>query len=53
MTSHCPRCELVFGSRSELEWHLREEHGWGPGPGAVHAGHVGWGSADQKGAQDR
>lgn len=23
----CPRCELRFISRSEVEWHLLEDHG--------------------------
>jgi hypothetical protein len=23
---HCPRCPLIFEYRSEVEWHLREEH---------------------------
>jgi hypothetical protein len=27
MTVHnCPLCELRFASRSECEWHLRNEH---------------------------
>ena len=23
---HCPLCPLIFQFRSEVEWHLREEH---------------------------
>jgi hypothetical protein len=23
---HCPKCELTFSFKTELEWHLREEH---------------------------
>jgi hypothetical protein len=23
---HCPQCELTFSFKTELEWHLREEH---------------------------
>lgn len=22
----CPRCELVFAYKGEVEWHLREDH---------------------------
>jgi hypothetical protein len=22
----CPKCELKFSSRSEMRWHLREDH---------------------------
>jgi uncharacterized C2H2 Zn-finger protein len=28
----CPKCELVFATRAELEAHLRDEH-----PGSVEA----------------
>ncbi len=24
--SQCPKCELKFSSRSEMRWHLREDH---------------------------
>ena len=23
---HCPQCELTFSFKTELEWHLREDH---------------------------
>ena len=27
MTVHqCPHCDLAFSFKTELEWHLREEH---------------------------
>lgn len=40
MTVHCPRCELIFESKSELAAHLEEDHGWrdpssGPHPSGV------------------
>jgi hypothetical protein len=24
---HCPHCELNFSHKTELEWHVREDHG--------------------------
>ena len=26
MPVQCPSCTLLFGTRNELDWHLREEH---------------------------
>jgi hypothetical protein len=25
-THHCPSCQLIFSWRTELDWHLREDH---------------------------
>ena len=33
MTVHqCPHCELAFSYKTELEWHVREEHDQESGP---------------------
>ena len=26
MPVKCPSCNLMFGTRNELDWHVREEH---------------------------
>jgi hypothetical protein len=26
MPTQCPSCKLLFGTRNELDWHIREEH---------------------------
>jgi hypothetical protein len=28
MSVQCPKCELLFLTKPELEWHFREEHLW-------------------------